>query len=93
MNTRDTLICIVLIALTLYACASVAAVGGELRAAAAVQEELSAELEERTADNTVLREKLEAGLSDAELERLARERLGLVKPGDKIFYFTTDREG
>ena len=40
-----------------------------------------------------LREKLEAGLSDEELERLARERLGLVKPGDKIFYFTTDREG
>ena len=76
MNTKDTLICIVLISLTLYACASVAAVGGELRAAAAVQ-----------------REKLEAGLSDEELERLARERLGLVKPGDKIFYFTTDREG
>ena len=68
MNTKDTLICIVLIALT-------------------------AELEEQTADNAALREKLEAGLSDAELERLARERLGLVKPGDKIFYFTTDREG
>ena len=83
MNTKDTLICIVLIALTLYACASVAAVGGELRA----------ELEEQTADNTALREMLEAGLSDEELERLARERLGLVKPGDKIFYFTTDREG
>ena len=79
MNTRDTLICIVLISLTLYACASVAAVGGELRAAAAVQQELRGELE--------------AGLSDEELERLARERLGLVKPGDKIFYFTTDREG
>ena len=93
MNTKDTLICIVLIALTLYDCASVAAVGGELRAAAAVQQELSAELEEQTADNTAMREKLEAGLSDAELERLARERLGLVKPGDKIFYFTTDREG
>ena len=30
MNAKDTLICIVLIALTLYACASVAAVGGEL---------------------------------------------------------------
>ena len=76
MNTKDTLICIVLIALALYACASVAAVGGELRAAA-VQQELSAELEEQTADNTALREKLEAGLSDAELERLARERLVL----------------
>ena len=71
MNTKDTLICIVLIALTLYACANVAAVGGELRAAAAVQQELSAELEERTADNTALREKLESmgyELSDEELE-------------------------
>ena len=56
MNTRDTLICIVLISLTLYACANVAAVGGELRAAAAVQQELCAELEERTADNAALRE-------------------------------------
>lgn len=93
MNTRDTLICIVLISLTLYACTSVAAVGGELRAAAAVQKELRAELEEQTADNAALSEKLEAGLSDEELARLARERLGLVKPGDKIFYFTTDREG
>lgn len=93
MNTKDTLICIVLTSLTLYACASVAAVGGELRAAEAVQQELRAGLEEQAADNAALREKLEAGLSDAELERLARERLGLVKPGDKIFYFTTDREG
>ena len=93
MNTRDTLICIVLISLTLYACASVVSVGGELSTAAAMQQELSAGLEEKTADNAALREKLEAGLSDAELERLARERLGLVKPGDKIFYFTTDREG
>ena len=93
MNTKDTLICIVLISLTLYACASVAAVGGELRAAEAVQQELRAGLEEQSADNAALREKLEAGLSDAELERLARERLGLVKPGDKVFYFTTDREG
>ena len=93
MNTRDTLICIVLISLTLYACASVAAVGGELRAAAAAQQELRAELAEQAADNAALRETLAEGLSDEELERLARERLGLVKPGDKIFYFTTDREG
>ena len=33
-----------------------------------------------------------AGMSDEELERLARERLALVLPGEKIFYFVTDRE-
>ena len=43
-----------------------------------MQQELSVELEEQTADNAALREKLEAGLSDEEFERLARERLGLV---------------
>ena len=35
---------------------------------------------------------LDAGMSDEELERLARERLALVLPGEKIFYFVTDRE-
>ena len=32
------------------------------------------------------------GLSDEQLQQLARQRLGLVLPGEKIFYFTTDRE-
>ena len=53
-------------------------------------------VEEKTVNLAIalfVREKLEAGLSYEEFERLARERLGLVKPGDKIFYFTTDREG
>ena len=31
-------------------------------------------------------------MSDEELAQLARQRLGLVLPGEKIFYFTTDRE-
>ena len=31
--------------------------------------------------------------SPEDIEQLARQRLGLVRPGEKIFYFTTDREG
>ena len=43
-------------------------------------------------ENSSLQTSLEEGMSDEELERLARERLALVLPGEKIFYFVTDRE-
>ena len=40
----------------------------------------------------LLQQELEKEMSDEELAQLARQRLGLVLPGEKIFYFTTDRE-
>ena len=40
-----------------------------------------------------LEEKIAQGQSPEEMQQLARDRLGLVLPGEKLFYFSTDREG
>ena len=43
--------------------------------------------------NGELEEKINQGHSPEEMQQLARDRLGLVLPGEKLFYFSTDREG
>ena len=43
--------------------------------------------------NGELEEKIAQGHSPEEMQQLARDRLGLVLPGEKLFYFSTDREG
>ena len=45
-----------------------------------------------------LGDRLESGADDAQIEAMARERLGLVMPGEPIYYFTDeeskkDKEG
>jgi len=93
MNPRETLLRIVLISLLLYSLASLTAVGRELRQAEHMRGELLQETEHQQARRTELEEKLTRGQSPEEMEQLARERLGLVLPGEKLFYFSTDREG
>ena len=44
-------------------------------------------------DKADLEEKIAQGQSPEEMQQLARDRLGLVLPGEKLFYFSTDREG
>lgn len=39
-------------------------------------------------ENAVLAAKIEQGANDETMEQLARERLGMVMPGEIIFYFT-----
>ncbi len=43
-------------------------------------------------ETAALRERLPDPLTDEALERLARERLGLVRPGERIYIFSEDRE-
>ena len=93
MHFRERLIRIVLLSLLLYSALSLASSGAELDRAEARQEELSAELEALRAGLQSMQARLEQRISDEEAEQLARQRLGLVMPGEKIFYFTTDREG
>lgn len=93
MNPRETLLRIVLISLLLYSLASLTAVSRELRQAERMRGELLQETERQQARQTELEEKLTQGQSPEEMEQLARERLGLVLPGEKLFYFSTDREG
>ena len=42
-------------------------------------------------ENKVLKKQLGEAHSAESMEELARERLGLVKPGEIIFYFISDR--
>ena len=92
MRSKETLICIVAVALLIYSLTVFAGVGRKLdrlKAEAGAAADMLGELEK---ENSSLQTSLEEGMSDEELERLARERLALVLPGEKIFYFVTDRE-
>ncbi len=88
MCDRPSLISFVAVALLVYSLCSLAAASLKLDSAekdlAALEEEYALLVSEQE----TLTARLESGLSDDELERLARERLGLVMPGEKIFYFS-----
>ncbi len=87
MRDRPNLICFVAVALLLYSLCSLAAVSLKLDTAerdfAALEKEYTAAVSEQK----MLTERLAEGRDDSELEELARERLGLVMPGEKVFYF------
>ena len=92
MNAKETLIRIILIALLLYSLTGFASVKREADRAELERSLLSEKLRVLEAENARMRGSLEVELSEAEIEQLARQRLGLVMPGEKIFYFLTDRE-
>ena len=74
MQNRSVILRIVVLALLLYALASLFSRRQELR-----------ELERR---NRELEARLAGEGREEELRRLARERLGMVMPGEIIFYFS-----
>lgn len=84
---RETLIRLVLTALLLYALAHFAAAQLRLSRTEALTTSLEAEYTAVAAENAALRERLNKGESREALEARAREALGLVKPGEIIFYF------
>lgn len=85
---------IILVALLLYSMASLMAVGRELRQSELMLADMRQDREQLRAMNAELEDELTGEKSPEEMQQLARERLGLVLPGEKLFYFsTTDREG
>lgn len=91
MDSQYKLLRFVLVFLLLYATAALSAAGGELGALEAEKAGLVQRLSALEAEKAQMAQRLREGLSDEELIQLARQRLGLVLPGEKIFYFT-DRE-
>ena len=87
MKLRETLTRIVLVALLLYSLASLVTVGRELRQGELLRLQLLQQTESQQALKQELEHKLAQGQSPEELQQLARERLGLVLPGEKLFYF------
>lgn len=92
MRDRDVILRIVILALLLYSLASFASVRSDLRKTEQLAQSLKEELEQLQCENQELEEMLSGPRSDEEMRMLARQRLGMVMPGEKVFYFTTDRE-
>ena len=90
MDAKETLIRIVLPALLVYAAVCLASAQQELYRAEQAEASLRLSLETIEQDNLAVRAKLTEGWSAEELEQFARERLGLVLPGDRIFRFISD---
>lgn len=92
MQNRNLIMRIVVLALMMYALASFVAVRAQLRETRLAAEQLAAECESLQAQSEQLEQMLETPRTDEEMQALARDRLGMVMPGDKIFEFITDRE-
>ena len=93
MDSRETLLRIILVSLLLYSLAGALAVSRELRQSQLMAEQMRQQRAQLLELNGELEEKIARGHSPEEMQQLARERLGLVLPGEKLFYFSTDREG
>lgn len=93
MNSRETLVRIILVALLLYSLAGFVAVRREQERSELMAEQMQQQAEALRLANGELESKIQQGQSPEEMQQLARERLGLVLPGEKLFYFSTDREG
>lgn len=86
MRSRS-IIRIVAVALLLYSLASLITVRRQLDAMESLRGRLTAELEALQQERRRLEEQLTVYGEDGEMRRLAWERLGMVAPGETVYYF------
>ena len=79
------MVCMLIGAMAVYAVWNTAVVRHRLIQAEAYRVRLEAEVRELRQENDRLQREILQGEDDAVMERLARLRLGLVKPGEVIF--------
>lgn len=89
MQTHSVLLRVVALSLLLYSLWLFASSMDELRQREALVGEKTALLSALMEEKAELEENLRAVESGAGMEALARERLGLVMPGERVFYFAT----
>lgn len=89
MQTHSVLLRIVALSMLLYSLWLFASSMDELRQREALVGEKTALLSALLEEKAELEENLRAVESGAGMEALARERLGLVMPGERVFYFAT----
>ena len=87
MQNKETILRLLVIALLLYMLTSYAAARGRLAALREREEEMDRLCVCLRAENEELQQRLASAGDDETLEALARERLGLVMPGERIYYF------
>ena len=92
MDSKETLIRIVLLSLLLYAAGCLMKLGQNLQRAEALESALTCELATIEKDNLARSNKLEDGWRDEEWEELAWRRLGLVRPDERVFLFPQTEE-
>lgn len=92
MHNKNVIVRIVIVALLCYTLSNFIAARQRLRETELAVQSARQELTELEQENARLKKQI-AGLDDEdELRRLAWQRLGMVMPDEKVFYFTTDRE-
>ena len=87
VRNRELLLRLLAVGLMLYMLAGFGAARFRLNAARQEERELEARCAVQRTENERLRRELAAAGSDEALEVLARERLGLVRPGERIYIF------
>ena len=92
MQLRFSLIRIVAVALLLYSLGLLWVSYSRIQSAEQTVSGLSEKVSELETDRAALTEKIAAVKSGEGLEQLARERLGYVLPGEKVFYFRTEKD-
>ena len=75
------------VGLLLYMLVSFGAARLRLSEAQALERELTGRCMQLREENETLQAQLAAAGSDEAIEALARDRLGLVRPGERVFYF------
>lgn len=83
---------VVILAIILYAVGNLITVRSALREAEAYRVTLTRQVQVLTGENQQLEQALARADDPAVIEQIARSRLGLVTPGEKIFCEDTERE-
>lgn len=81
---------IVIIALAVYAVVSLVSVRSRIAEAQQLRQELGEQVAVMAQTNEELSYQIEHGADDKTIEEIARDKLGLVLPGEKIFYDISD---
>ena len=77
---------IVIIAIMLYAGVTLVSLKVQVASARAQRDELQNQVSSTTQANTELKYAIDHSTDPETIEDIARNKLGLVKPGEKIFY-------
>ncbi len=77
---------IVILALIVYAAISLVTTKGKISQAIADQQQLQKQVDEALRENAGLQYDIDHAGDDETIEEIARSKLGLVKPGEKIFF-------
>ncbi|MCI2058802.1 MAG: septum formation initiator family protein [Oscillibacter sp.] len=63
---------------------------GQVEAARAQKAQLTAQVEQQKKDNAALQKGIDDGGSEEEMEKIARDELGLVSPGERVYHDTNN---